>query len=146
MRLSTLLIGALTLSLVAMPARAAAQSAPQSKPDPKTEQKPDPKAESPVAGKWNMAIETPGGQRPATLAIKLDGKKVTGSMASEAGEVPVTGEFADGKLVFSITIDANGQQFAITFTGAVQKDGSLSGGANMAGQDMSWTATRVKEK
>ena len=142
----------LTLSLATIPAPTSAQtpSQAQSKPDPNPEQKPDPKsepkAEPAFAGKWNMSIETPGGQRPAGLEVKLDGKKITGSMTSEIGATPITGELAEGNLVFSITIDMNGQSVAISFTGTTQKDGSLAGTASLAGQGMTWTATRVKEK
>ena len=152
MRRSLLPFVALTLSMVSIPAMTSAQTPAQSqsKPDPKPEQKPDPKSDPKAApafaGKWNMNIETPGGQRPAGLEVKLDGKKVTGSMSSEIGETPISGELAESSLVFSITIDMNGQSVAITFTGTTQKDGSLAGTASLAGQGMNWTATRAKEK
>ncbi len=139
---------AITVSLSVVPSRALAQSStsPQATPAPKPEQKPAPAAAEPFAGKWNMAVETPGGQRPATLTIKIDGKKVAGTIVSEAGELPIAGELADAKLTFTLNIDANGQSMSIAFSGTAQKDGSLAGTANMAGQEMAWTATRIKEK
>ena len=147
MRRSLLSVFFLGWSLSAVPPVALAQSQGpvQSKPDPTQEQKP-PQTDASFAGKWNMSIETPGGHRPATLTIKLDGKKVGGTIASEMGEMPVAGELAEGKLTFTLNIDMNGQSVAIAFTGTAQKDGSVAGTANMAGQQMSWTATRIKEK
>lgn len=146
MRATPLSSFALALMMLTAPAAAAAgaQAQAQAKPDPKPESKPEPKAETSLAGKWNMSIETPGGQRAATLDLKLDGAKVTGSIASEIGETPIAGEYAEGKLSFSITLDMNGQSVTIVFAGAPQKDGTLSGSANMAGQDMTWTAARIK--
>lgn len=137
---------AVALSVVPSLALAQAATAVQSAPAPKQDQKPAPAAADPFSGKWNMAIETPGGQRPATLTIKIDGKKVAGTIASEMGELPIAGELAEGKLAFTLNIDANGQSMSIGFTGTAQKDGSLAGTANMAGQEMAWTATRIKEK
>ena len=137
---------AVALSVVPSLALAQAATAAQSAPAPTPDQKPAPAAADPYTGKWNMAIETPGGPRPATLTIKIDGKKVAGTIASEMGELPIAGELAEGKLAFTLNIDANGQSMSIGFLGTTQKDGSLAGTANMAGQEMAWTATRIKEK
>ena len=148
MRRFPLLLIALALSLVMAPGvvSAATPMQSQSKPDPKPEQKPEPKPEPSFAGKWDMSIETPGGPRPATLVVKLDGKKVAGSLASEIGETPIAGELTDGTLAFSLTLDMNGQSITLAFSGTSQKDGSIAGTASMAGQQMAWTATRAKEK
>jgi hypothetical protein len=138
---SASLVFALVVAPVALFAQAQGQT--QAKP----EQKPDPKADAKPttpAGKWNMNIETQGGARQATLDLKIDGKKVAGSIASEIGETAVTGEFVEGKLTFAISIDANGQTLNITFTGTTTKDGTLAGTASMEGAEMTWTATRVK--
>jgi len=124
-------------------AQGQAQAKPEQKPDPQADAKADAKPATP-AGKWNMSIETPGGARQATLDIKIDGKKVTGTIASEMGEMPLTGEFAEGKLTFSINIDANGQSMSIGFSATTTKEGTLAGTASMEGQEMTWTATRVK--
>ena len=65
---------------------------------PKQEAKPDAKAATGVAGKWTMSIETPNGTMNPGLDLKVDGKKVTGTLTSPQGEVAVAGEFADSKL------------------------------------------------
>jgi len=112
---------------------------------PPTQAKPEEKKEAPaIAGKWNVSVETPGGNRDSVLDIKVDGKKVTGTLASEMGETPVTGEYVDGKLTFNISIDAGGQQLALTFVGAPKADGSLAGSIDFQGTPMNWTAVRAK--
>ena len=140
--LLSLVVAAATVS-GSVHAQGQAQGSAQTKP----EQKPEPKAEATPAtpaGKWSMNIETQGGARQASLDIKIEAKKVTGTLASEIGETPITGEFAEGKLTFAISFDANGQMLNIKFTGTTQKDGSLAGTATMEGAEMTWTATRVK--
>ena len=42
----------------------------------------------------------------STLDVKEDGKKVTGTLTSPQGAGPIEGEFADGKLTFSMSFDA----------------------------------------
>ena len=128
------------LSVVVTSAAIAAQQAA-----PPAQAKPEEKKEAPsIAGKWNVSVETPGGNRDSALDLKIDGKKVTGTLASEMGETPVAGEYVDGKLTFAITIDAGGQQIELVFVGAPKADGSLAGTIDFQGTPMSWIAVRAK--
>ena len=112
---------------------------------PPTQAKPEEKKDAPsIAGKWNVNVQTPQGDRNSTLDLKVDGKKVTGTMASDMGETAVTGEYADGKLTFNITIDAGGQPFPLTFVGAPKPDGTLAGTIDIQGTAFNWTAARPK--
>jgi hypothetical protein len=100
-----------------------------------------------VAGTWTMSVEAPPphGAMTATLSLKQDGKKVTGTFESEhTGHRTLEGEFADGKLSLS-TQDAGadpGQAF--TITAKLKDDGTLAGYVSSAAGDMTWTAKRVK--
>ena len=128
------------LSVVLTSAVIAAQQAA-----PPTQAKPEEKKEAPsIAGKWNVNVTTPNGDNGSTMDIKVDGKKVTGTLASQMGEVPVLGEYVDGKLTFAITIDAGGQQIELVFVGAPKADGSLAGTIDFQGTAMNWTAVRAK--
>ena len=140
--LLSLVVAASAVS-VTVHAEGHSQGSSQAKPEQKPEPKPEATPATP-AGKWSMNIETQGGARQATLDIKIEVKKVTGTLASEIGETPIAGEFAEGRLTFAISFDANGQLLNIKFTGTTQKDGSLAGTATMEGAEMTWTATRVK--
>lgn len=113
---------------------------------PPSQAKPEEKKEAPaIAGKWNVSVETPSGNRDSLLDMKVDGKKVTGTLsASEMGETPIDGEYVDGKLTFTMSFDAGGQQITLTFVGAPKADGSLAGSIDFQGTSMSWTAVRAK--
>ena len=118
----------------------------QSKPDEKDKPKADAKATPTVVGKWNLSVETQQGSNTSVMDLKVDGKKVTGMLSSQMGEVPVTGEFADGKLTFSMSFQGSSGSMEIQFTGAFKDDGTLAGTMDIASQGMQlpWKAERVK--
>lgn len=95
-----------------------------------------------VAGKWTLPLETPHGKMVMTLDLKLDGKKVTGSMSSEqGGTMTVTGEFAEGRLKVVAPID-NGE---LVFVAKLKDADTLSGVLSSPMGDLAGTATRVKK-
>jgi hypothetical protein len=120
----------------------AAQAPPQTPP---AQEKPaDPKAAASIAGKWDMSADTPNGTQSVTLVIKLDGKKVTGTMNGPQGEIPHEGEYVDGKLTTSISIQGNGGSMNITFSGGLKEDGTMAGTFDFGQGAMNWKATRAK--
>ena len=48
-------------------------------------------AQAGVAGDWAVSFDTPNGAREVTIAMKVDGDALTGTIASEIGEVPFKG-------------------------------------------------------
>jgi hypothetical protein len=129
---------ALTLCAALVAVAALAAQTQQAPPTPPAEK--SAAAATSVAGNWNISMDY--GQGPTTIAavFKLDGKKVTGALTSEMGEVPLAGEFADGKLTFGI--DVNGM--SLSFTATLKDADNLTG--TMGGQmgDVPWVAKRVK--
>ena len=115
---------------------------------PAQEQKPAPKADekasASIAGKWTMAVETQNGAMNTALDLKQDGKKVTGTMSGQQGDAALAGEFADGKLTFSIKFQGNNGEMQLTFVGSLKADGSLAGTMNYGQGELNWTATRAK--
>ena len=99
-----------------------------------------------IVGKWSVTALLQGDAHVSTVDLKLDGKKITGTMNGELGEIPVTGEFADGAVKFSISYQG---QFDIVFQGKFKDDGTLEGTATL-GQNtdmtMTWKAERAKAK
>jgi hypothetical protein len=136
-------MAAAVLFIAAVPSAEARQAQAQPPTQAKPEAKPDATA-SPFAGKWNVSIQSPNGASEATLDLKVDGKKVAGSIQSQAGEAKLEGEVADAKMTFSFSIDMNGQALNITMIGTSQKDGSLAGTLTFGQGEMSWTATKAK--
>ena len=131
--------------LVVMPATAIVYSRQAQQTPPPAQEKPaDPKAPPTIAGKWDMSAETPQGATPVTLVIKLDGKKVTGTMTGPQGEIPHEGEYVDDKLTTSITFQGNNGPVTITFIGSMKADGTMAGTFDFGQGEMKWTATRSK--
>jgi hypothetical protein len=82
-------------------------------------------AVNPSVGAWNITMNTPVGAMPAVLTLGADGN---GSMTADGlGEAPISGITYNGAAVnFTTSIDAQGQQLTLTFTGTVDGD-ALSG-------------------
>jgi hypothetical protein len=110
--------------------------------------KPDPKAESKapagVAGKWILTVATQNGTMTPTLDLKVDGKKLTGTISSQQGDTAITGEVADTKLTFSINVQTNNGEMKIDFTGTLKADGTLAGTMAFAQGEIPWTGARPK--
>jgi hypothetical protein len=108
-------------------------------------EKPPSKEPASIAGKWAMSVQTQNGNTDATLDIKVDGKKVTGTAGSPQGTIPINGEYADGKLKFELTYPTGNGDIQIVFTGALKSDGTLAGTMILPQGDPSpWTASRAK--
>jgi hypothetical protein len=135
----------ITIAAALAMAPAAAQQQQGSQP-----QKPDPKAdakEAPtVAGRWNVRIQIDQGERLATLDVKLEGPKVAGTIASDMGESPIAGEYADRKLTFALSMQTANGDFSLAFAGALKEDDTLAGTMDYGQGAINWTATRIKEK
>jgi hypothetical protein len=99
-----------------------------------------------VAGKWNLTIEgaSPFGHHfPAVeLELEQDGKKITANfLIPDHGDLPMEGEFVDGKLTLRTTEDGYMQ---MNLSGKLGEDGTMSGTvkAQPIGE-MTWTAKRA---
>ena len=98
---------------------------------------------SSVAGEWDASFNTPGGPRELKLIFKVEGEKLTGTAKRSAGEVPVAGTVKGDDITFSYSVDYNGNQLTLTFTGKVKGD-AMSGSVSFGGQaDEEWSAKRT---
>ncbi len=123
--------------LVALPAVAAAQADP-AKPEPA-------KPPASIAGKWTLMIDPGQGPMQLPMELKLDGKKLTGTIIGPQGDpAQLEGEFADGKATWVLTVEGGAMQ--ITFKAALKEDGSLAGTLVFDAGEFAWTATRVKDQ
>ncbi len=75
-----------------------------------------------VAGAWDITLSTPQGDNTVTVTFKQDGDKVTGTLASPMGEMPLAGTATAGTLKAVGNFDAGGQALEMTFTGKVAGD------------------------
>jgi hypothetical protein len=96
-----------------------------------------------VAGEWAMTVNTDNGAISATLVLKQDGEKITGSIKGDAGEMPLEGTIKEQTLTFGFTYPApDGNALPVTMTAKVEGDtlkGTFDAGGMMAGE---WTATK----
>ena len=130
----------------------AAQSSGQQPPPPQQQQqqekpKPEEKTAPAIAGKWTMTTVTQNGPLVSTMDLKVDGKKLTGTISSQMGEAAIAGEYADGKLAFSITMQTNNGAIDVAFKGALKDNGTLAGTLDTgSGTVLEWTAERAKDE
>lgn len=98
-----------------------------------------------VEGKWNMSVTGPDGNAiSVSVVIKQDGKKLTGTLTGPQGEVALEGEYAEGKIMFGISIPSDQGLMNIGFAGTMKDDGSLAGMASAPFGEMPWTAVKSK--
>jgi hypothetical protein len=96
-----------------------------------------------VGGKWHVTVEgtAMGHTFPEIdLEIEQNGRKVTANfMIPEHGDLPMEGEFVDGKLTMRATEDG---YMKMDLKAELKEDGTLAGHVNGIMGDMPWTAKR----
>ncbi len=97
-----------------------------------------------VTGTWELTVESPQGSMTMTATYKQEGEVLTGTHVSEMGEVPLKGTVKGVEISYTLTIDAQGQQFVVTHKGKVEGD-TITGTADLGDMgSMTWTAKRKK--
>ena len=72
-----------------------------------------------IDGKWKASFETPQGAMELTYTFKTDGEKLTGSIASEFGEMELTnGKVSETEISYVLDMMGN----SITQTGKIEGD------------------------
>jgi hypothetical protein len=114
------------------------QQAPPAKP----EQKPPAAAaeKKTIAGNWTIVLDAGQGPMEIAAAMKLDGKKLTGTLSSQMGDTALAGEFEAPKVSFSIDFNGTG----ITFTGTMKTDDLVEGTMSGPMGEIPWKGTRAK--
>ncbi len=126
------------------PESGAPAKAPESGAPTKAPESSAPAADKPdITGAWAFQVETSAGSGTPTFTFKQDGEKLTGQYKGAFGEAPVTGSVKGNKVDFVIKVDIQGQQATITYTGTIEKDGTMKGTAEVAEVgSATWTAKR----
>lgn len=96
---------------------------------------------SPAAGEWDVALNTPGGVRNFTIALKVDGEKLSGEI--KQNKTPLTGTVKGNDVQFTYTVKYMDNDLAITMTGKIEGD-AMKGTASFGGfAEDSWSAKRT---
>ena len=105
----------------------------------------DPPAKVDVTGVWDMSVETPNGVIENVGTLKQDGEKLTGTLASQMGEIALEGTVIGNEIKWVLNIDMGGQQVAIAFAGKVEGE-TMAGIFEMGGMgSAAWNAKKRKQ-
>jgi hypothetical protein len=85
-----------------------------------------------ISGVWDFTVETAQGSGSPVFTFKQDGETLTGTYKGQFGEAPLTGTVKGSDVKFSIKVNAQGQEFNVTYTGTV--DGSSMKGKASLGE------------
>lgn len=108
-RLEIIMAAVLALSVILVPAASAADNAN-------------------VNGEWAITVETPNGTGTPTVTFKQDGENLTGTYKGRLGETGLKGTIKGNDIKFTITVNFQGQDLAIEYSGTVDGD-SMKGKA-----------------
>jgi hypothetical protein len=106
-------------------------------------------AEDPT-GTWKFTAMIGKKSMEATLKLKLEGDKLTGTISSGQGnrEAPISdGTFKDDKVSFSVTREAKGEEVTQKYTGTVSGDtikGTIETDRGGKSRSTNWEAKREK--
>ena len=97
------------------------------------------------AGKWDIVVKTPAGDFPATANLTDAGGKLSGTFASQMGEVPVTGVVEGKSVKLTMTAQTPNGNMTVVLTGDLDGDSIVNGKADVEGMgQMDWTGKRIK--
>jgi len=101
-----------------------------------------------ATGTWKWTVTFNNNTREATLKLKQEGEKLTGTMLGRNNqETPIdSGTIKDDKVSFSVTREFNGQKFTQKYSGTLKGD-SITGKVETEGGQVpsrDWEAKRQK--
>lgn len=79
-------------------------------------------AQSGVAGAWDLSFNTASGARSGSATFKVDGEKLTGSLLSEAGEIPLEGTVKENSFKVTFSVPTSSGTLSISMSGEVDGD------------------------
>jgi hypothetical protein len=94
-----------------------------------------------VTGTWTATFVTNGQSHPATLVLKVDGEKATGTISSERGETTVTGAVTGQTVTLAFTTAGDNGPLPIAMKGSADGD-AMKGTFDYGAGTGTWSATR----
>jgi hypothetical protein len=95
-----------------------------------------------LSGTWTLAINLEGQNLPATLALRQESNRLTGTLQSQLGSSEVSnGSVGADGFHFTVNVSIQGQSLEVTFTGTATGN-TMSGSATSAQGAASFTGTR----
>jgi hypothetical protein len=98
-----------------------------------------------VAGTWNLSVVFDQGSGAPTVVFQQDGEKLKGTYTGQMGEFPLKGTFTDKKIAFTVSVNLQGNEIALVYTGTLEADGTLKGTVDLGGMGGgTWTGKKAK--
>ncbi len=96
-----------------------------------------------ISGTWKATAEGPNGSMERTFVFQQDGTKLTGkTISSRFGEAQIqNGKIEGDNLSFTITMNFNGDEMKVSYTGKVEGD-QIKLTAEAGGNTFEWTAKK----
>jgi hypothetical protein len=83
-------------------------------------------AQGSIAGNWDITLTTPQGPTTVNLKLTQDGDKVSGSLESPMGSLPLAGTNTAGTLALTAHVEVQGNALDLGLNGKAEAD-SMSG-------------------
>jgi hypothetical protein len=97
-----------------------------------------------IAGNWDITFKTLAGEYTGQAVIKQDGDKVSGTVANQMGQQPLSGTMEGKTLKMSFVSKTANGDIPVSLTGDVDGD-TIAGKAEIGGIPGEWTAKRAKQ-
>ena len=98
-----------------------------------------------IAGTWETSFDSQVGKQTYTYDFKLDGETLTGHAKSNLGEGDIKGTVDGDKVTFVESLDYQGQNLDITYTGQIVSADEIRFKRDVGGQGgEEFIATRKK--
>ena len=94
-----------------------------------------------LAGNWTVTFDTPDGIIDASANFLVDGEKVTGSIASEAGEAQLEGSVKDNAFTLNFDVQTGQGPMSIAMAGTFETD-SMKGTFNFGQGESGFSGKR----
>jgi len=99
-----------------------------------------------VAGKWQVSLEMEVGTSSVVMVFKQDGEKLAGSYTGRYGEYPLAGTVKGRALDFVVTINAEGTETKMHFTGELDAAGTvIKGAADLGGMGQAGWIAKIQK-
>ena len=99
-------------------------------------------------GKWTATVESPRGTQTITFSFTVDGAKLTGTVTTPRGDMPISEGKIDGdNISFATVMTREGNEFKMLYTGKIDGDTikfTRQFGAASDRPAQEFTAARVK--
>lgn len=96
-----------------------------------------------VAGKWQLTMQTPRGERTMALNFEQDGANLSGMLEGPRGATELKGKVKGNEVTFTITRKTPRGERELKYRGTLKGD-TLKGKVDMGRREMDWSATRSK--